>query len=91
MQSMLGYFRKWRERRVLRRHPVLEPAWQHALTHCAPARRLSASAQVRLRVLATLLLREKSFEPVQGLKLTDEMRALLAAHACLPILSLGLD
>ncbi len=88
---MLGYFRKWRERRVLRRHPVLEPAWQHALAHCAPARRLSASAQVRLRVLATLLLREKSFEPVQGLKFTDEMRALLAAHACLPILNLDLD
>jgi MtfA peptidase len=88
---MFASLNKWRERRVLRHHPILEPAWQHALAHCTPAHRLSASAQARLRVLATLLLREKSLEPVQGLKFTDGMRALLAAHACLPILNLGLD
>jgi MtfA peptidase len=88
---MFVNFRKWREARTLKRHPILEPAWQYALAHCAPARRLPASTQSRLRVLATLLLREKSLEPVQGLKLTDDMRALLATHACLPILNLGLD
>ncbi|HVA55945.1 MAG TPA: M90 family metallopeptidase [Gammaproteobacteria bacterium] len=88
---MFGTLSKWRERRALRRHPILEPAWQYALAHCAPARRLPASAQARLRVLATLLLREKSFEPVQGLKLTDDMRALLVTQACIPIINLGLS
>ncbi|HVA54548.1 MAG TPA: M90 family metallopeptidase [Gammaproteobacteria bacterium] len=88
---MFGNLSKWRERRALRRHPILEPAWQHALAHCAPARRLPVSAQARLRVLATLLLREKSLEPVQGLKLTDDMRALLVTHACIPIINLGLS
>lgn len=88
---MFGTLSKWRESRILKRHPILEPAWQHALAYCAPARRLPISVQVRLRLLATLLLRKKSFEPVQGLKLTDDMRALLAAHACLPILNLGID
>lgn len=68
----------------------MEPAWQYALAHCAPARRLPTSAQARLRVLATLLLCGKSLEPVQRLELTENMRALLAAHACLPILNLGI-
>ncbi|MGH8402959.1 MAG: zinc-dependent peptidase, partial [Gammaproteobacteria bacterium] len=81
----------WRERRILKRHPILEPAWQHALAHCGPARRLGVSAQARLRTLATLFLREKTLEPVQGLELAPGMRALLAAHACLPILNLGLE
>ncbi len=88
---MLGYFRKWRERRILQRHPILEPAWQYALAHCTPARRLSATAQARLRVLATFFLRDKSLEPVQGLELTEDMRTLLATHACLPIINLGLS
>ncbi|MGH8280833.1 MAG: zinc-dependent peptidase [Gammaproteobacteria bacterium] len=80
----------WRERRILKRHPILESEWQHALTHCGPARRLGASAQAHLRTLATLFLHGKTLEPVQGLELTADMRALLATHACLPILNLGL-
>ncbi|MGB9430345.1 MAG: M90 family metallopeptidase [Gammaproteobacteria bacterium] len=87
---MIGTLGKWRERYILKRHPILDAAWQHALAHCAPARRLGVSGQARLRVLATLFLRQKSLEPVQGLELNDGMRALLAAHACLPILNLGL-
>ncbi|MGH8398228.1 MAG: zinc-dependent peptidase [Gammaproteobacteria bacterium] len=83
-------FKHWRERRILKRHPILEPEWQYALANCGPARRLGASAQARLRTLATLFLHEKTLEPVQGLELTPKMRALLATHACLPILNLGL-
>lgn len=87
---MFQYLSNWRERRILRRHPITQPAWRHALAHCTPARRLGASAQARLRVLATVFLAEKSLEPVQGLQLDDNMCALLAAHACIPILNLGL-
>ena len=60
------------------------------MAHCAPARHLSAAEQAELRVLATLLLQDKALEPVQGLELDDGMRALLAVHACLPVLKLGL-
>ncbi|MDE2069698.1 MAG: zinc-dependent peptidase [Gammaproteobacteria bacterium] len=87
---MLTFLRQWRERSILKRRPIGERAWRQALDHCAPARRLSASAQARLRVLATLFLAEKSLEPVQGLRLDDGMRVLLAVHACIPILNLGL-
>jgi Mlc titration factor MtfA (ptsG expression regulator) len=88
---MLDKIRNWRIRRIVARRPIAEPLWQDALRRCAPARRLGASDQAALRVLATLFLERKSIEPVQGLELDDADRVLLAAHACIPILKLGLD
>lgn len=88
---MLGKLRKWRERRLLIRRPIAEAHWRHALAHCAPARRLDASDQAALRVLVTRFLDRKAIEPVKGLELGDADRVLLATHACMPILHLGLD
>ena len=89
--AMFDTIRTWRARRIVARRPIAEPLWQDALRRCAPARRLGASDQAALRVLATLFLERKSLEPVQGLELGDADRVLLAAHACMPILKLGLD
>lgn len=88
---MLETLRNWRIRRAVARRPIAEPLWQAALRRCAPARRLGASDQAALRVLATLFLQDKALEPVQGLELDDADRVLLATHACVPILKLGLD
>ena len=88
---MFDKLRNWRIRRIVARHPIPEPLWQAALARCGPARRLGASDQAALRVLATLFLREKAIEPAQGLVLDDADCVLLAAHACVPILKLGLD
>lgn len=88
---MFERIRNWRIRRTVARNPIAEPLWRDALRRCAPARRLGASDQAALRVLATLFLDRKALEPVQGLHLDDADRVLLAAHACVPILKLGLD
>jgi Mlc titration factor MtfA (ptsG expression regulator) len=88
---MFDKLRNWRVRRIVARRPIAETHWRHALRHCAPARRLGATDQAALRVLATLFLQRKALEPVQGLQLDDADRVLLAAHACVPILKLGLD
>jgi Mlc titration factor MtfA (ptsG expression regulator) len=88
---MFSTFTNWRVRRTVARHPIAEPLWRAALQHCAPARRLGASDQATLRVLATLFLQRKAIEPVKGLQLTDADRVLLATHACVPILKLGID
>lgn len=89
--AMLDKIRSWRVRRIVARRPIADPSWRDALRRCAPARRLGASDQAALRVLATLFLEQKAIEPVQGLELDDADRALLATHACIPILKLGLD
>ncbi len=88
---MFNKFRNWRARRVVSRHPLPEGLWREALHRCTSAQRLGASDQATLRVLATLFLDRKSVEPVKGLDLGDADRVLLATHACLPILTLGLD
>jgi Mlc titration factor MtfA (ptsG expression regulator) len=88
---MFNKIRNWRVRRVVARRPIAEGLWRDALDRCGPARRLGASDQAALRVLATLFLERKSLEPAQGLQLDDADRVLLATHACLPILKLGLD
>lgn len=88
---MFNKLKNWRIRRIVARRPIAEACWQQALERCAPARRLGASDQASLRVLATLFLDRKSLEPVQGLQLSDADRVLLATHACVPILKLGLD
>ena len=88
---MFDRIRNWRLRRLVASHPISEPAWRAALERCAPARRLGASEQATLRVLATQFLDRKSLEPVKGLELDEANRVLLATHACVPILKLGID
>lgn len=88
---MFDKIKNWRVRRTVARNPIAEPLWQAALQRCAPARRLGASDQATLRVLATLFLDRKSVEPVKGLQLDDADRVLLATHACIPILKLDID
>jgi len=88
---MFNKIRNWRVRRIVARHPIAESLWRNALQRCTSARRLGASDQATLRVLATLFLQSKSLEPTKGLHLDDTDRVLLAAHACVPILKLGLD
>lgn len=88
---MFNKIRDWRVRRIVARHPIAESHWRDALERCTPAHRLSASDQGTLRVLATLFLDNKSLEPTKGLQLDDADRVLLATHACVPILKLGLD
>ena len=87
---MLTLLSRWRERRILERYPIAEADWRRALAESSCLKRLSASEQARLRVLATFLLHDKALEPVQGLALDGAMKARLAALACLPILNLGL-
>ena len=88
---MFDNIRNWRLRRLVARHPIAESLWRDALQRCTAARRLGASDQATLRVLATQFLERKSLEPTKGLHLDDAGRVLLAAHACVPILKLGLD
>jgi Mlc titration factor MtfA (ptsG expression regulator) len=88
---MFEKIRNWHVRRVVARHPIAESLWRNALKRCAPAQRLGASDQATLRVLATLFLESKSLEPTRDLQLQDVDRVLIAAHACIPILKLGID
>lgn len=70
--------------------PGLPDGWEDLLeVRSAQWRLLEAPDRARLGELADWFLRTKRLEAARGFELTDEVRTLLAAHACLLIL--GLD
>ena len=85
---MLKLLRQWRDRRLIRRHPIESAAWSETLAALPVLQHLSVSEAHRLRDLTALFLRRKTFMLVQGLELTPPQKLLIAAQACLPILNL---
>jgi hypothetical protein len=87
----MSLFKNWRRKRHLQHRLIPHDAWHAAVEKLPLLQGLDSAELVRLRELASLFLHEKSLEPVQGLKLTDAMRLMLAAQAALPILHLGIN
>ena len=77
-----------RARRALARQKPFPRDWQVLLKkELAPYCRLKATEQAQLHAEINQFLAEKRFEGCGGLELTDEMRVLVAAQACLLILN----
>lgn len=73
--------RKWLVRRPF------PDEWRKALESRVPFyRRLREEAREKLHRRMTVFMEEKRFEGCGGLELTEEMRLVIAAHACLLIL-----
>lgn len=87
----MGWFARWRRARAARRRPVDDRAWAAVAGRFSFLRTLPAADQARLRDLTAAFLDEKSIHGAGGLELTDAMRLLIAAQACLLILNLDLD
>jgi len=81
--------------RSLTRHGEQDPFaaedWEQAWRSLPQLQGLDDDQCARLRRLALGFLDDKTFEPVQGLVLTDPMRLRIALLAALPVLELGLD
>ncbi len=80
----------WRVLDAWRNNKVRFSEWKN-VRQFACIRYLSAVEKARLRILVAVLLAQKKFIGVQGLKLTTEMRLIIAAQACVPILKLGIN
>lgn len=77
-------------RRLSRAQVLAEPfpdAFRALIAARVPlARQLTAEEQTKLEALVRVFLSEKTFEGAGGLELTDEMRVVIAARACLLLL-----
>ncbi|MEK8032291.1 M90 family metallopeptidase [Ideonella sp. DXS29W] len=79
-------WRSWRRRRVAQR--PFPPAWRSILRRRMPMlQRMPVDLQLQLKRHMQVFLAEKPFIGCQGLVVTDEMRVLVAAQACLLILN----
>lgn len=88
---MFQYFRKWLDRRVIRRSTITATEWEAAWVVLPLLRGLSADEKHRLQQWVILFLHRKVFEGAHGLEVTRSMALIIALQACLPILELGLD
>ncbi len=83
----LTMFGRRRRRRARLRAAPPPPAWTVVLERdFAHFRRLSAADRAELLGLMQVFLDEKHFEGCGGLELTDEMKVVIAAQACLLLL-----
>jgi hypothetical protein len=87
----MRWLREWRQRRILRRHPIDERLWRRVRARLQFLDGLSAQEENRLRDMAIVFLAEKQITPVRGAALRDADRLSIALQACLPVLELGLD
>ncbi len=83
------YYRRWQRQRIASR--PFPDEWD-ALLHdnMVLYRHLPAHYQKRLQQLTLIFLHEKRFYGCGDLTLTDPMKVLIAAHACLLVLERGL-
>lgn len=82
------YWRAYRRSRVSRR--ALPAAWRKILQRRVPLlRRMPADLQLQLKKHMQVFIAEKDFIGCGGLQVTDEMRVVIAAQACLLVLNRG--
>lgn len=77
-----------RQRRVWRWQRPFPPTWRRFLWRWPLYRRLPPILQQRLQGMVQVFVAEKPIIGCQGLYVTDEMRVLIAAQACLMVLQL---
>jgi Mlc titration factor MtfA (ptsG expression regulator) len=83
--------RRWRMRRILKRHLIPHHIWQRTTERMPVLRELDAVQMAHLREMTSWFLDQKSINGAQGLDVTLKMKVTVAAQACLLILNLGVE
>jgi MtfA peptidase len=91
MVVLLNWLHRLKRQYILRRARIPERQWKDCVARLPVLHRLSHTELHRLRELASLFLYEKTLNGTRGFIVTDEIRNLVAAQACLLILNLDLD
>jgi len=87
MNLLTLYFTK----RSLRKHAIPYHVWHRVTSQIPLVAARTNKEKVRLRLLSTLFIQQKSFTGVDGLEITRDMMITIAAQACIEILYLGLN
>ena len=88
---MFNGLHRWLVSHILRRERIPGTLWHEYVTPLPVLQGLSRKELHRLRDMASLFLHHKTLSGAGGLEITDEMRVIIAAQACLLILNLDLD
>jgi Mlc titration factor MtfA (ptsG expression regulator) len=86
---MFGFFKRRRRGRIMAQ--PFPAKWEAHLRLCGFYPRLPEADREELRRKVLVFLDEKNFEGCRGLVITDEVRVVIAAHACLLLLHRDTD
>ena len=89
--AMSWNLKAWHRRRTLKRQPLPDDVWRGVVARLTFLDGLTQDELARLREWVVLFLHGKRFSAAGGLVLTNEMRVMIAAQACILILNLDLD
>lgn len=89
--ALARWYRNWRRARWLQRDPPDWQRWQRVIDGLPLLQHLDKPQQQKLAELSQLFVLEKRWYPMEELVLDETDRLSIAAHACLPILELGLE
>jgi MtfA peptidase len=87
----VGWFRRWRRARILRRERLDRALWRTVTSRYPFVSELSAAELARLSELVILFLHEKAVVGAGGMRISEEVRLAIAVQACILILNLDLD
>lgn len=90
LAALLTYlaYTRWRDRAIHRR--PFPPAWLAVLQEALPVySALAPEQQARLQDMVKFFIDRKKFYGCNGLSITDEIRVIIAAEACLLLLNRG--
>ncbi len=87
----MSVFRNLRRRHILQEKLLSQDVWGWLLENHPILKGLTPEEWDSLRGLTTLFLHTRTFEGAEGLALTEDMKAVVAVQACLPVLHLGLE
>jgi len=86
----MNIFKRARIIYILHRYAINHDLWSTVSKKLILLQGMTAVEKAHLRELSTLFLHEKNIISVQNLQITEEMRVLIAAQVCLPVLRLGI-
>jgi len=88
--NMFGWWKRRKRNKILQE--PFDEAWRQTLSgKVAHYTYLSPEKKTRLEQYVQIFLAEKNFEGCSGIDITDEMKVVIAGHACLLILNLPHD
>jgi Mlc titration factor MtfA (ptsG expression regulator) len=85
----MNIFKRIRTRYLLKRYAIKHDLWMAVTEEMPLLKGMSSVEKAHLRELSTLFLHQKRIIGV-NIQVTEEMRVIVAAQACLPILALGI-
>lgn len=86
----MNFFKRAWIRYILQRYAIKHGLWVSVTEDLRLLQSMSSVEKAHLRELSTLFLHQKRIIGVE-IQVTEEMRIIVAAQACLPILTLGIE